>query len=317
MPDASRLTLVSMSPKPSLISGSVMDRCIRSPTIPTAAKLCGTEWSSSTPKVIVIEATGGYERSIVAELAAAGLPVVVINPRQVRDFARATGRLAKTDRIDALVLAKFGAAVEPPQRALPDQTAMAMRELLARRRQVVNMITAETNRLKQARTDRVRASVQQVIDLLKQQLDSINEDLDGQIKSNPELAERNAVLRNVPGIGPATARTLLLELPELGTCSRQQIAALVGLAPMNRDSGTMRGKRTTWGGRASVRSALYLATLTASRHHPTIRAYYQRLREAGKCAKLALTAAARKLLTIINAMVRDQIVIPQNVQFTP
>lgn len=269
------------------------------------------------PKVIVIEATGGYERSIVAELAAVGLPVVVVNPRQVRDFARATGRLAKTDKIDALVLAKFGAAIEPPQRVLPDETAVAMRELLARRRQVVNMITAETNRLKQARTDRVRHSVQQVIDLLKQQLDTINDDLDGQIQANPELAQRNAVLRNVPGIGPATARTLLLELPELGTCSRQQIAALVGLAPMNRDSGTMRGKRTTWGGRASVRSALYLATLTASRHHPTIRAYYRRLREAGKCAKLALTAAARKLLTILNALVRDQIVIPRNGQLTP
>ncbi len=269
------------------------------------------------PKVIVIEATGGYERSIVAELAAVGLPVVVVNPRQVRDFARATGRLAKTDKIDALVLAKFGAAIEPPQRVLPDEQAVAMRELLARRRQVVNMITAETNRLKQARTDRVRHSVEQVIDLLKQQLDSINDDLDGQIQSNPELAERNAVLRNVPGIGPATARTLLLELPELGTCSRQQIAALVGLAPMNRDSGTMRGKRTTWGGRASVRSALYLATLTASRHHPTIRAYYQRLREAGKCAKLALTAAARKLLTILNALVRDQIVRPRNGQLNP
>jgi transposase len=265
-------------------------------------------------KVIVIEATGGYERSIVAELAAASLPVVVVNPRQVRDFARATGRLAKTDKIDALVLAKFGTAIEPPQRVLPDEQAVAMRELLARRRQVVNMITAETNRLKQARTDRVRHSVQQVIDLLKQQLDSINDDLDGQIQANPELAERNAVLREVPGVGPATARTLLLELPELGTCSRQQIAALAGLAPMNRDSGTMRGKRTTCGGRTSVRCALYLATLSASRYHPKIHAYYKRLRKAGKCAKLALTAAARKLLTILNAMIRDQVISPKNLQ---
>ncbi|HHN78800.1 MAG TPA: IS110 family transposase [Phycisphaerales bacterium] len=266
------------------------------------------------PKVIVIEATGGYEWPIVAELAAAGLPVVVVNPRQVRDFARATGRLAKTDKIDALVLAKFGAAVEPPRRALPDEQALAMRELLARRRQVVNMITAETNRLKQARTDRVLRSVRQVIDLLEAQLDAINDDLDSRIRSNPELAERNAVLRDVPGIGPATARTLLLELPELGTCSRQQIAALAGLAPMNRDSGTMRGRRTIRGGRASVRSALYPAALTATRHHPVIRVYDRRPREAGKCPKIALIATARKLLTILNALVRDKIVLPRKVQ---
>jgi transposase len=258
-------------------------------------------------KVIVIEATGGYERSIVAELAASGLPVVVINPRQVRDFARATGRLAKTDKIDALVLARFGAAIEPPQRALPDEQAMALRELLARRRQVVSMITAETNRLGQARTRRVRQSIEMMIETLKRQLAEIDDDLDGQIQDNPDLRERNAVLRDVPGVGPATARTLLLELPELGTCSRQQIAALVGLAPINRDSGTMRGKRTTWGGRASVRCALYMATLTASRYHPDIRLYYRRLRDAGKCAKVALIAAARKLLTILNAKIREHL----------
>lgn len=268
-------------------------------------------------RVIVIEATGGYERSVVVELAAVGLPVVVVNPRHARDFARATGRLAKTDKIDALMLAQFGLAVEPPQRVLPDEQATAMRELLARRRQVVGMIVAETNRLKQARTDRVRQSVRQVIELLKQQLDQINDDLDGHIQDTPGLRQRRDALRDVPGIGPATARTLLLDLPELGRCSRQQIAALVGVAPINRDSGKMRGKRTTWGGRANVRCALYMATLTASRHHPTIKAYYRRLRDAGKCAKVALIAAARKLLTILNAILRDLEIKPQIVPISP
>jgi len=256
-------------------------------------------------KVIVIEATGGYERLIVAELGAAGLPVIVVNPRQVRDFARATGRLAKTDAIDATMLARFGRAVDPPIRPLPTPETTAIQELLSRRRQVVQMLTAEQNRLKQAHSQRVRRSVEQVITLLRSQLEEINDDLDSHVRANPHWHARERAMREVPGIGPATARTLIVELPELGRCSRQQIAALVGVAPINRDSGTLRGRRTTWGGRASVRSALYMATLTAIRCHPTIRAGYHRLRAAGKCAKVALVACMRKLLTILNAIIRD------------
>lgn len=256
-------------------------------------------------KVVVIESTGGYERSIVAELHAAGLPVVVVNPRQVRDFARATGRLAKTDAIDAMVLARFGRAVDPQIRPLPQVEAAAVRELLSRRRQVVSMLTAEQNRLKQAHSGRVRRSVERVVETLKRQLEEINADLDRHIERRPEWRARNEALRTVPGVGPATARTLIVELPELGRCSRQQIAALVGVAPVNRDSGLMRGRRTISGGRLSVRCALYMAALTAVRHHPAIKRCYERLRAAGKCAKVALVACARKLLTILNAVVRD------------
>jgi transposase len=256
-------------------------------------------------KIIVIESTGGYERSLVAELAAAGLPVVVVNPRQVRDFARATGRLAKTDAIDAMVLARFGRVIDPPLRPLPPVEAAAVQELLARRRQVMQMLIAEQNRLKQSRSERVHRSVEQVIELLQRQIEQINADLDQHIQDNPEWNARNQVLREVPGIGPVTARTLIVELPELGRCSRQQIASLVGVAPLNRDSGTMRGRRSIWGGRASVRCALYMATLTAIRLHPAIGACYQRLRAAGKCAKVALIACSRKLLTILNALLRD------------
>lgn len=256
-------------------------------------------------KVIVIESTGGYERTIVAELSAADLPVVVVNPRQIRDFARASGRLAKTDAIDAMVLAKFGRAIDPEIRPLPQPEAAAVQELLSRRRQVVNMLTAEQNRLGQTRSDRVRRSVDQVIEMLKRQLEEINDDLDRHIERSPAWRARNEVLRTVPGIGPATARTLIVELPELGRCSRQQIAALVGVAPLNRDSGMMRGRRTISGGRTSVRCALYMATLTAVRYHPAIKRCYERLRAAGKCAKVALVACARKLLTILNALIRD------------
>lgn len=261
---------------------------------------------SQSIKVIVIESTGGYERLIVAELGAAGLPVVVVNPRQVRDFARATGRLAKTDAIDARILAKFGQAVDPAIRPLPPAQTAAVQELLARRRQVVTMLTAEQNRLKQIHSERVRQSVEQVIEFLKHQLDEINDDLDRHVENNAMWRARNQTLRDVPGIGPATARTLVVELPELGRCSRQQIAALVGVAPINRDSGAMRGRRTISGGRPSVRSALYMATLSATKHHPTIKACYERLRSAGKCPKVALVACMRKLLTILNALIRDR-----------
>lgn len=255
--------------------------------------------------LIVVEATGGYERAIVAELAAADLPVVVVNPRQVRDFARATGRLAKTDRIDAQVLARFGHAIKPLRRPIPDEQAQALRARIARRRQIVHMITAEKNRLRQAHDARITRSVQTIIDALKAQLDEMDRDLDRLIKDCPAWCARKDLLTGVPGVGDVVARTLLAELPELGNCSRQEIAALVGVAPINRDSGMFRGQRHTWGGRARVRSALYMAALVGTKHNPLIKQYYQRLLGAGKAKKVALVACMRKLLTILNAMIRD------------
>jgi len=258
------------------------------------------------PSHIVIEATGGYERLIVAELSAAALPVVVINPRQVRDFAKATGRLAKTDAIDAKVLALFAIAIQPPLRPLDDQQTQAFSELLTRRRQLVQMRVAESNRLAQARDRRVRKSIEGVLKMLDRQIASLDEDIDQRIENSPIWKEKEEMLLAVEGIGPTTARTLLAELPELGTASRQEIAALAGLAPFNRDSGTLRGQRTIAGGRASVRSALYMATLTATMRNPVIRDHYQHLLARGKRKKVALVACMRKLLTILNAMLRDK-----------
>ena len=255
---------------------------------------------------IVIEATGGYERPVVGELIAANLPVVVINPRQVRNFARAMGKLAKTDAIDAAVLAQFGRAVRPKIRPLPDEKTLVFQEKLARRRQLVQMRSAESNRLKQARSHAVKQSIGQVMDLLKQQLADIDNDLGQMIRDCPAWRENEQLLKSVPGVGDQTARALVAQLPELGRCSRQQIAALVGVAPINRDSGAMRGQRTTWGGRATVRSALYMATLVATRFNPVIRTHYQRLLAAGKRKKVALVACMRKLLTMLNAILRDR-----------
>lgn len=255
---------------------------------------------------IIIEATGGYQRVIVAELAAAGLPVIVVNPCQVRNFARATGRLAKTDAIDAKVLAQFGEALRPMARPLPDEKTLVFREKLARRRQLVDMRTAEMNRLAQALSTEVRRNIEAVLAFLKQQLDELERDLDETIRTCPMWQVKEDLLRSVPGVGPQTARTLVAELPELGRCSRQQIAMLVGVAPLNRDSGHFRGRRTTWGGRATVRKALYMATLTAIRRNPIIRHHYQHLQTAGKQKKVALVACMRKLLCMLNAMLRDQ-----------
>lgn len=255
---------------------------------------------------IVLEATGGYERSVVAAMLAQGLPVVIANPRQVRDFARATGQLAKTDAIDALILARFAKVIEPEIRTLPDEKALEFQEKLARRHQLVQMRTAESNRLKQAVSDKVGRSIEVMLGTIDEQLKEIDADLDQLIRQSPAWQKKVDLLKGVPGVGDQTARSLVAQLPELGTCSRQQIAALVGVAPINRDSGTMRGRRTTFGGRASVRRALYMATLVATQHNPVIKAYYQRLVESGKKKVVALIASMRKLLTILNAMLRDQ-----------
>ncbi len=256
---------------------------------------------------VVLEATGGYERAIVAALLAGNIPgVVVVNPRQVRDFARATGKLAKTDQIDARVLARFARAVAPPVRTLPDAKALELQEKLARRGQLVQMRTAESNRQKQAVSVAVAQSIQAMLEAIDTQLKEVDEQLDQAIRESPAWQAKVDLLKGVPGVGDQTARSLVAQLPELGQCSRQQIAALVGVAPVNRDSGTMRGRRTTFGGRASVRRALYMATLVATRHNPVIHAYYQRLVASGKKKMVALVASMRKLLTILNAMLREQ-----------
>ncbi len=255
------------------------------------------------PALIVLEATGGYERAAVAALAAAGLPVVVANPRQVRHFGRSTGQLAKTDHIDAHILALFAERVRPAVRPLPDDATRTLDALLTRRRQVLEMITAERNRLAHA-LPAVRRGIIQHIRWLERRLRDVDHDLDQAIQSSPVWRAKEDLLRTTPGIGPVVSRTLIGDLPELGTLNRKQIAALVGVAPMARDSGTLRGKRFVWGGRAPVRAALYMAALVASRRNPVIRAFYQRLVDAGKPKKVALTACMRKLLTILNAMMK-------------
>lgn len=258
-----------------------------------------------SPQVIVLEATGGYERLVVAQLAAAGLPVAVVNPRQVRDFAKATGRLAKTDRLDAQVLAHFADAVRPEPRPLPDAAAQQLAALLERRSQLVGMLTAEKNRQAPALTS-VRPLIGEHIAWLDQALEELNQELDQTLQASPLWREREQLLRSVPGVGRVLALTLLADLPELGTLTHKQVAALVGVAPLNRDSGALRGKRAIWGGRARVRAALYMATLAAVRHNPVLCAFWTRLRAQGKPGKVALVACMHKLLTILNALLKHE-----------
>jgi transposase len=257
------------------------------------------------PELIVLEATGGYEREAAAALVAGGLPAVVVNPRQVRAFAKATGRLAKTDRIDADVLALFAERVRPAWRPLADETTTDLAAVLLRRRQLSEMLTAERNRLAQARRP-VRASLQAHIAYLERALRGSEGELRALIEASPAWRVNDDLLRSVPAVGTVTAQTLLAELPELGRLPHKQISALVGVAPMAADSGGTRGKRVIAGGRARVRQVLYMATLVATRHNAVIRAFYDRLLAAGKPKKVALVACMRKLLTILNAMIRDQ-----------
>ena len=260
------------------------------------------------PERIVLEASGGYEAAVVAVLVERELPVVVVNPRQVRDFARALGQLAKTDRIDAQVLARFGEAIRPDVRAMPDAATQALRALVSRRRQLQEMLTAEQNRLVSAAVqnapEALRDQLGEHIDWLRRQLDDIDTELRRQLQESPVWREREDLLRSIPGIGPVTSAALLSHVPELGQLDRKAIAKLVGVAPLNDDSGTLHGRRHIWGGRAAVRATLYMAALVATRHNPSIRDFYTRLRCAGKPAKVALVACMRKLLVLCNSLLR-------------
>jgi len=255
------------------------------------------------PTLVLLEASGGLELPMVAALAVANLPVVVVNPRQVRDFARATGKLAKTDALDAQVLAHFAEAIRPLPRSLPDTDTQSLTALVTRRNQVMSMLVAEKNRLRTSRPP-VNQRIQLHINWLEQELDEIDQDLKEMLRNSLVWREKENLLRTVPGVGPQLAVSILAYLPELGNLDRKRIAALVGVAPFNRDSGTLRGKRAVWGGRSRIRAALYMATLVASRHNPAISAFYQRSLAAGKAKKVALTACMRKLLVILNAMLK-------------
>ena len=259
----------------------------------------------------VFESTGGYELLSASSLAEAGLPVVIVNPRQVRNFARATGILAKTDASDARVIAHFANAGKPDIRPLKDRATSELTALVTRRRQLIEMIVAERNRLKLA-NKRNKKDIKDHIRWLERRLDKIGLDIGSMIQNSPIWRGKDDILQSVPGIGPATSAILICDMPELGLLSSKKIAMLAGLAPLNCDSGKFKGRRRIWGGRSAVRSGLYMATFAALRFNPTIKAFYQRLKAAGKCHKVAITACMRKLLIIVNAMLRDQTLWQQN-----
>ncbi len=256
------------------------------------------------PALVVLEATGGLELLVVGELAAADLPLAVVNPRQVRSFARAVGRLAKTDALDALVLAHFAESVQPVPRPLPDEATRELSALVSRRRQLVEMHTAERQRLRSA-ARRVRPQIEEHLRALQRYIEELDKDLEERIHASPFWRAKENLLRSAKGMGPVLAATLLAQLPELGTLSRKQIAALVGVAPFNRDSGMWRGTRGTWGGRSDVRAVLHMATRAAVRSNPAIRSFYERLVQAGKRDKVAITACMHKFLLVLNAMVKN------------
>lgn len=255
--------------------------------------------------IVVVEATGRYEIPVAAELVARGVPVAVVNPRRVRDFAKAIGKLAKTDSIDAFVLARFAHDIKPEIHRLPDEAELHIRELVARRQQLLTIRTAEKNRLGRAVSNKVKNSIQIIIDTIDVQIKEIDKQSDDEIKTNPVLREKDKLIQSVPGVGNQTSKMLLGALPELGKLGSKQISALVGVAPFNRDSGTMRGKRMICGGRKGVRNILYMSALVATRHNNVIRDFYLKLRNGGKKPKVAIVACIRKLLTILNAMLKN------------
>lgn len=265
-----------------------------------------TRLAGIAPALVVLEATGGYETVVAGRLAAAGLPLAIVNPHQVRSFARAVGRLAKTDALDADIIARFAEAIRPEPRPLASAEARQLGELVARRRQILEMMTAERNRRALLTQNRLRSGIDRHLKMLQSELSALESDIDTTVRGSPAWRADEELLTSVPGIGPTTARTLIAELPELGTLDRRRIAALVGIAPINRDSGKSRGRRTIAGGRATVRTALYMAALVATRHNTVIAAHYKKLRSLGKKPKLAIVACMRKLLVILNAILRDR-----------
>lgn len=280
------------------------DELLRVPNNAMGWQALADHLTRKAPERVVLEATGGLERPAVMFLSAEGLPVVVMNPRQVREFARSTGRLAKTDAIDARMLARFGAAIRPPLRALPSAATYELQALVLRRGQLIEMLKEEKNRLRTAAAS-VRPSLERSIESIEVWLKEVEEELAATVREDPVWRAKERLLRSVPGVGPVLASTLLACLPELGQLNRWQVAALVGVAPMNQDSGQFRGQRRAWGGREKIRPALYMSALSASRSNPTLRQFHQRLRAGGKPNKVALTACMRKLLVILNALVRD------------
>jgi len=259
-----------------------------------------------SPGLVAVEATGGFETTTAAAVAGAGLPLVVVNPAQVRAFARALGQRAKTDPIDAAVIARFAQAVNPEVRALPDAAERLLADLVGRRRQIVQMIGAEKQREKRFTAPRLQRSIRRLVEALQRELTDLDGQISDEIRGSPAWRDKEDLLRSVPGVGPVVSRTLVAELPELGSLDRRQIAALAGLAPWTRQSGKWKGKSFIGGGRTAVRTALFMAALVSARHNPVLKAYYQRLIAAGKPKLVALVATARKLLTILNAMVKTQ-----------
>lgn len=293
------------------VSKARLDGCVRPtgqafqhPNDPDGVAALVARLVPLAPAGVVLEATGGYEVPAASALAAAGLPVAVVNPRQARDFAKATGRLAKNDRIDAAVLAHFGEAIRPRPRPLPDAQARSLDALLARRRQLLDMLTMERNRLGVCADAAVRADLEAHVGWLLERLTGCEKELDAAVKATPAWREKEDLLRSIPGVGPVASRTLLAALPELGTLPNRKAAALAGLAPLDDDSGTRRGARHIRGGRADVRAVLYMAALSAAKHNPPLREFMQRLKLAGKKAKVALVAVARKLVVLANAILR-------------
>lgn len=262
--------------------------------------------SKREPSLVVLESTGRLEVPVALELGEAGVPYRIVNPRQVRDFAKALGQLAKTDRIDSIVLARWAESAKLEPKPLPDAERRELRALVMRRLQLIETKVAEENRLKSELVPKVRKSLKDSIAWLERQIKKLDNDLDRMVKNSPTFSDLNDLIQSVPGIGPNTANMIIACLPEMGTLNRRSVAALVGVAPLNRDSGKTQGRRFCWGGRAEVRAALYMAALVASRYNPVIKAIYLRLRAKGKPAKIALVACMRKLLVIMNAMVRDQ-----------
>ena len=266
--------------------------------------LC-TKLKGRTPTLVVVEATGGLELDGVIALSEIGIPVAIVNPRHVRDFAKACGQLAKTDRIDAAIICDFAEKIKPEARPLPTEETRALDALITRRRQLVDMLAAEKNRLKGTRKV-MKKDVKRHITFLEKSIAKLEKDLQQAIKDSPIWRVNDDILQSVSGVGPTCSTTLLAQVPELGKLNRKQIAALIGVAPLNRDSGHKKGRRTTWGGRAPVRAVLYMSTLVATRHNPVIRDFYIHLISQGKLHKVAMTACMRKLLTMLNAMIRDQ-----------